>query len=168
MAKIPLSQGLFAIVDDEDFDRANKHKWAALKNEWTTYVAWKVNGSTIYLHRFIMGLVHGDKRQVDHIDRNGLNCSRKNLRICSQSENQRNTARHRDGSSRFKGVSYDKPRNKWKAQICLDYKNRLIGRFKTEEEAARAYDRAAAIAFGPFARLNFPINKEGTVSGPLS
>ena len=157
------------MVSDAKFEMVSRHRWYSMTPSrrglsWSTYACTRINGKTVYLHRFVLGLEPGDKRKVDHIDRNGLNCQDENLRICDASQNSGNSVRHRDGSSRYKGVSYDKGRQKWKAQICQDYKNRLIGRFLTEEEAAAAYDREASKVFGQFSRPN----GMGTVSGPHS
>jgi AP2 domain/HNH endonuclease len=156
--QIPLSQGKFAIVDDADFEQLSQHKWNAQRNGHTFY-AFRTGKRTIYLHRQLMGALPG--QQVDHRDTDGLNNQRDNLRLCSAGENRRNMRKTR-GSSKFKGVSWDKVKAKWTAIIYRDYKKHPLGRFDNEEDAARAYDAKAKELFGEFARLNFP------VSGPVS
>jgi hypothetical protein len=92
---------------------------------------------------------------VDHIDHDGLNDRRSNLRICTQRQNLYNS-RPKGRSSRFKGVCWDKARQRWVVYIRYGGRNRFIGQFADEIEAAKAYDRAAASLFGEYAYLNFP------------
>jgi len=93
---------------------------------------------------------------IDHINGNGLDDRRANMRTCTNQQNMRNLRKRRSGSSIYKGVYYDKRRRTWYARICHNGKNIHLGTFATEIEAARAYDRAARRLFGEFARLNFP------------
>lgn len=103
------------------------------------------------LHRDIMGNPEG--MVVDHINGNTLDNRRYNLRVCSVTENVRNSA-PQAGTSRFKGVHWDKEKNKWYAGIKFERKQVFLGRFSSEEEAALAYDNAAKSFFGAYARLN--------------
>jgi hypothetical protein len=103
------------------------------------------------LHRFILDAPSA--LEVDHINGNGLDCRRSNLRLATHKQNLRNQAAH-SGTSRYKGVSWNRQRNGWDAQICLNGKNRYLGRFRTEVEAAKAYNEGARLHFGEFARLN--------------
>src|SRR5215471_4599057 len=108
-----------------------------------------------YMHRLIAGV--GPRRKVDHHDRNGLNNQRKNLRVATSSQNGANRVpdRRKAGrTSQYKGVFWDKARNRWCATIHVDGKTRALGRFETEREAAAAYDAAASAIWGRFARLN--------------
>lgn len=91
---------------------------------------------------------------MDHIDGNGLNCCKSNLRICTQSQNNANSRTKK--LKGFKGTIRGKGDRKWYAMITKDYVRYHLGGFQTEEEAARAYDAAAKKLFGEFARLNFP------------
>jgi hypothetical protein len=115
------------------------------------------------MHRLI--LAPPDGMEVDHADRNGLNNRRANLRIATRAQNLQNRGSHtRSGqpsTSEFKGVSWDKARAAWKANINVHGRQEHLGRYSSEVEAARAYDLRAHEAFGPFAFLNFP---EGAAS----
>ena len=95
-----------------------------------------------------------DKPLVDHIDRNPLNNRVSNLRWCSSAENNRNATKQTNTSSSFKGVSWDKPCQKWRSHIKIDGTNKYIGLFSNEIHAALAYNHAARDLFGEFANLN--------------
>ena len=121
--------------------------------------------TSVKVHRLIMkpddGLV------VDHIDGNGLNNLRENLRVCTNAENSRNARQYKKTASKFKGVSRADSKSKpWKARLKYNYKEVHIGIFKTQEEAARAYDEKAKELFGEFAHLNFP-EEENTIDKVL-
>lgn len=155
---IPLSRGMFAIVDKKDYAAASRFTWYASPSTKTVYAKgiMRVGGrwATIYLHRFVMGVC--DERQVDHRDGNGLDCRRHNLRICDSQGNNMNRRKSENQTSRFKGVSWDRSRTKWRATIKINRKLRYLGRFDSEPTAAEAYDRAARTLFGEYAILNFP------------
>ena len=112
------------------------------------------NGESMLLHKFIIGA----DSTVDHIDGNGLNCRRNNLRTCTHAENMRNTKPHRDNKySGFKGVSYDRHglrQKRYIARIGVERRSIYLGIYETAEEAARAYNTAAVKYFGEFAHLN--------------
>lgn len=109
-----------------------------------------------FLHRTIMGLGRNDKRIVDHIDRNGRNNMRSNLRICTPSQNNMNRCPEKIGKfwSKYKGVSYDKRQKLWSASIGVDGRKKTIGWYKTEKKAAKSYNSWAKFVFGDFAFLN--------------
>jgi hypothetical protein len=157
MKEIPLTRGFVAVVDDEDYENVNQFKWFANPDKHTTYASrTDYSGGSkkhIKMHRFIMGYPVG--MLVDHINRNGLDNRRCNLRITTHQQNQANSISKSD-SSRFKGVSRDKRKEKWYASIRKNKKDHYIGRYDIEEDAARVYDRRAIEFFGEFARLNFP------------
>jgi hypothetical protein len=156
MKTIPLTQGKVALVDDEDYEWLSRWKWYAILNGHTWYAARKdCSGDrprAVSMHRQIMGEPEG---KVDHIDGDGLNNQRGNLRLATDPQNLWNS-RKRRGSSKFKGVYWTKRNKRWRAAITHLGVKKHLGYFDSEEAAARAYDRAAKEFFGPFARLNFP------------
>lgn len=164
MKQIPLTQGKFALVDNEDYDILIQWNWYAVKKENTFYARSnpKQGITPIRMHRLIMGLNIGDERVIDHINHNGLDNQKHNLRICTQSENGRN---RRPNKNKIlpKGVIFvNKPKQKYyQAQIIVKSKFIYLGCFKhTPEgiiEAAKCYDEAAKKYHGEFANLNFKI-----------
>lgn len=156
MKEIPLTQGQIALVDDQDFELAKRWNWRVQKNRHTWYAIGQnwINGKTkkIFMHRIILPTPKGV--DVDHIDHDGLNNQRSNLRIATRSQNNQNQ-RPRKTTSQFKGVSWDQYTNKWRAYIFVERKQIHLGYFKIEREAALAYDQVAKKYFGEFAQLNF-------------
>ncbi len=150
---IPLTRGKFAIVDEEDFERLNRYKWHAICVRGKWYARRAPGGKVIMMHREIMKAPKD--KLVDHIDGNGLNNRRCNLRFCTQQQNMQNR-RPLLRTSRFKGVSYCKNTEKFHAEITRSRRKTFIGSFDDEIEAAKAYDRKAIELFGEFAYLNFP------------
>lgn len=156
---IPLSQGRFALVDEDVVERVNQKFWSAFVNKKNNvcYALFRDQKSqkTIFLHNWITQVPEG--MVVDHINGDGLDCRKINMRICLPAENKRNNGKWSSKtSSRFKGVHYaPRYRLKWAAAIGANRKTIHLGNFKTEIEAARAYDAAARNHFGAFARLNF-------------
>ena len=145
----------YAVIDEEDFHKVidGRGKWFAIKGSNTLYACRKQKEK---MHIAVMGEKNGFV--VDHIDWNGLNNRRSNLRHASCSQNQGNAPKRRKGTSRFKGVSWYTSANKWGANIMgtKNGKRRYLGLFVSDIEAAKAYDQAAKELFGPFAVLNFP------------
>jgi hypothetical protein len=142
---------LFALVDDEDFELVKDINWSFHKG----YIINRANYKKIYLHRLIMDCPKD--KIIDHINLNTLDNRKSNLRICNQGENSRNTNKYRNNTSGFKGVTWEKLRNKWSAEITFKYKHFHIGRFDTALHAAMAYDIAAKDLHGKFAKLNFKV-----------
>ena len=153
---IPLTQDKFAIVDAEDYGWLSKYKWHASKDRRNYYAKRRGPHGIVTMHRVILNAPAG--LVVDHINHNGLDNRKANLRLCTVAQNNRN-ARPCTGpnkTSKYKGVSFDKNRNRFAASIKHHRKIYFLGRFKNETDAAKAYDKAAKKYFGEFAYLNFP------------
>ena len=155
---LPLSKDKFALVDAEDFDRLNKFKWHVSKSSRTFYASRNKSRKTcrkeMYMHRLIINVTPG--MFVDHIDHNGLNNRRSNLRLCTPQQNARNHRPQLRRSSKYKGVSWRKDGKVFRALIWYNKKSVHLGYFKSEIDAAKAYDKKAKELFGEFAYLNFP------------
>ena len=153
MKIITLTQNQITLVDDEDFDSLMQFKWRAVKNGKTFYVHSdiQIQGRryTIKMHRLIMDTPKG--YEVDHINHNGLDNRKSNLRNCTPSENRKN--RLPWGSSKFVGVS-KLCDDKFVARIKSNGKLYHIGTFKNEEDAAIAYNKRAIEIHGEFANIN--------------
>jgi hypothetical protein len=158
MKKIPLTMGQVALVSDKDFPYLNQFKWTAYKGKCTFYAyrAWnKIGQKTMFMHRLIMKAPKN--KEVDHRDGNGLNNCRSNLRLSTHAENRKNSRKSKNRknmSSKFKGVCLNKIKNLFLASIYIDKKHKFIGLYKTEREAAIAYNKMAKKHFGKFASLN--------------
>ena len=158
MKQIPLTKGQFALVDNEDYDRlVAMGKWYAQKSGNTFYAKGYIfneNGDKVLtlMHRVVLSAKKGV--QVDHINTDGLDNRKCNLRGCSHAENQRNRERYSNNKSGYKGVSWDKVNGKWRAQIKNKNKTEYIGIFENPIEAAKAYNNAALKYHGEFARVN--------------
>jgi hypothetical protein len=151
---IPLTRGKFAIVDAADFEWLNRYKWHAQKGGRTYYARSQENGKMISMHRVITNAPKG--LVVDHINHNGLDNRKANLRICTRTQNARNCLPYRIGVSKYKGVSWNRKRKVFIAAISVGGKKQYLGGFKSEIAAAKAYDKKAKELFGRFAFLNFP------------
>lgn len=155
VVEIPLSQGLVAIVDDEDADRVRAvGRWFAMHVGGLTYAranSRRPDGgkTSVLMHKLLT-----EYSRTDHRNGDGLDNRRANLRPCTNGENMQNARRHKDNRSGFKGVSRNGGR--WRARIQVGEREVALGRYDTAEDAARAYDAAAVEHFGEFARVNFP------------
>lgn len=154
MKEIRLTLDKIALVDDEDYDYLNQWKWCAMKIKNYYYAGRGIHNKNIrhliLMHRLIMNAPKG--MEIDHIDHDGLNNQKFNLRICTTSQNQMN--RLPIGGSKYLGVSYNQGKY-IVAQIRVNGEIKKLGMFKTEEEAALAYDNAAKLYHGEFSNLNF-------------
>lgn len=158
MKKIQLSQGQFALVDDDDYDRLSKYKWCALKHHTGKYYAARTdvanNRKTVRMHRFIMGICDSQVLVADHINHDTLDNRKSNLRVCTKKENAKNRTSSKGSASNYLGVH--KTREGSFVARCGSAPNRkYLGYFKCEIEAAKAYDKAAKEMHGEFASLNF-------------
>lgn len=156
MIEISLTQGYYAIIDDEDFDLVMKHKWHVFKAGKKIYASTNSprkcgRKKKILLHRLIMQAQVG--QEIDHKNADGLDNRKENLRFCTRAENQYNRV-GKQKVSRYKGVSLHKKTGLWRMRIEKAGKEQTLY-FKDETEAAKAYDEKAKELFGEFARLNF-------------
>ena len=157
LKRIELTRGMFALVDDEDFDWLNRFNWT-YGTPGYAYRHKKIRGKikVIYMHRFILEH-HGYNLNgfvTDHINRNKLDNRKINLRVATYSQNHANIDKYGNKSSKYKGVCWDKSRNKWIVHIQINQKQAYIGRFDNEEDAAKAYNKRALELFGEYARIN--------------
>lgn len=155
MAKlVPLAKGNYAKVSDEDYERVMFRDWCSTspKNNKVVYAVTYINGKQIPMHRFILN--PPPELDIDHINHDGLDNTRPNMRFSSGQQNIWNTRPHRDNPFGYKGVK--KRGDKWEAVIGFKGKQVLLGRFERIEDAAIAYDIAAKHYYGEFAYLNFP------------
>ena len=141
MKQIPLTQGRVALIDDEDFELIRQWKWrTVLFDKKHLYVMSSIKRDNkwhnILMHRLIMNAQKG--QEIDHRNGNRLDNRRSNLRFCTSSQNKMNMKKHK-GTSRYKGVSWQKQRGKWIAGIMLNYKKTHLGYFADEVEAAKPY-----------------------------
>ena len=153
--KIPLTQGKYAMVDPERYEELAKHKWFTKRCDSRFYAVRWGKDKSVKMHHVIIGTEEG--KVIDHINGNGLDNREANVRFATQQQNSWNQRKQRGNcSSKYKGVCRSKKRKEWRARIT--FKGRVIhlGRFDTEEQAARAYDGKARELFGEFAWLNFP------------
>lgn len=142
-----------SIIDDDDYEIASKIRWSALKvKTGKIYFVSKVKGKFTYLHRVIAKATKG--QEVDHRNRETLDNRKHNLRICDRSGNCKNILKRKGLSSQYLGVSYHKRDRCWRASIRTKIGRLHLGNFKTEREAAIAYDFAATKYHGEFANLN--------------
>jgi hypothetical protein len=158
MKEIPLTQGFVALVDDGDYEELNRWKWHASKTSDIFYAIRKArvdgNRQNISMHRQILNFPSG--MEVDHIDGNGTNNRRANLRICTHAENTHNQKLNRVNTSGFKGVSYHNVTKRWRAYLKFNRKYIWLGSYDSPHDAAVVYDINARVFFGEYARLNFP------------
>lgn len=151
MKQIPLTQGKIALVDDGDYEWLTQWKWRYSKSGYAIRSIWP-ECKTILMHRAIMNTPEGF--EVDHIDHDGCNNQRSNLRNCSHAENTKNHLKHKNNKSGYNGVFWDKKNERWETRIRVDGRRIHLGRFESLEDAAKAFDKAALKYYGEFARLN--------------
>lgn len=158
--QIPLTQGLFATIDAADLHIVQPYRWRIKMASRTSYAQASIllpsgRWAVMMMHRLILGLGRGDygKAEVDHIDSDGLNNSRGNLRICTRSENSMNQRKRSDNSSGIAGVYLDANSGKWRVRIEVDGKRISLGLFASKDQARSVRLAAAAKYHGAFARL---------------
>lgn len=153
----PNGSSLFAKVDRCDADLISQHRWQPMSSRHSTYArrGYRKDGKivTAYMHTAILG-DPPEGMVIDHINGDGLDNRRANLRFATRSENRRNSPRI-SPSSAFIGIAQIKT-GRWMARIVVDGERLYLGVYDSEAKAARAYDRAAKEHLGDFAQLNFP------------
>lgn len=152
MKELRLFGGQTALVDDEDYELLSNLTWYEQKDGYARANIRK--GQQVLMHRFIMNAP--SHLQVDHINRKRLDNRRANLRLCTQEQNHQNRTHTPRGTSKYRGVHWDKQQGKWRVHISVNGRTRHVGRFKDEMEAVQAYNRAAREHFGEFAALDNP------------
>jgi hypothetical protein len=138
-----------ALISPEDWETVCGHRWHLTQG----YVRMTMGHKKVLLHRLLLGLEHGDKRQGDHISRDKLDCRRSNLRIVTQRQNGQNKppqAGHASMQSRYRGVYWVRDRSRWRAQAKLNGRMHRIGDFHDEDDAGAAA-RAWRLANMPYA-----------------
>ena len=149
-------------MDPDDYERLSKYKWHAHAGTQTFYAARRIPGHKtasqhrIWMHRQIIQAPDGIF--VDHINHNGLDNRKANLRTATYIQNSRNRQKtNKNTWSKYKGVTFDYRRRKWLARIVVNHQKRHLGSFNNEFQAAKAYDTAAKKYHAEFAVLNFPL-----------
>ena len=155
MKKIKLTQGKFALIDDEDFELVSKYKWmfgnGGYAMTWIYCPEYQNNRFTA-MHKIL--IKYDKKLRCDHINRNKLDNRRINLRICTHQQNLQNRPMSIDNLSGYKGVDFCKNKKLYRARICANFKKYHLGYFENKKDAAIAYNNAAIKLVGEFAYLN--------------
>ena len=164
---ISLTQGQETIIDLADWDLVKDYRWYAHWEDNTFYVLTNVYSAytvqqKIRLHRLLLAAPKGVL--VDHVDRNGLNNRRNNIRLVTSLENRCHSVGQKGSRSAYKGVTWNKQSRKWQSGIMLHGQSRHLGLFNDELDAAEAYDEAAIELFGEYALLNFPNSIRGEIN----
>lgn len=152
MKIIKLQNNKECVVDAADYEELSKYRWFARMSDggkWYVARNWKYGENHIFMHRQILNTPQG--LYTDHINGNGLDNRRANLRVVTTAQNMANKSKQSNGLySRYKGVTWNKQRRKWQVQV----KAKTVGRFDSEIEAALKYNEVAKEVFGEYAKLN--------------
>ena len=152
MKKIPLTQGKYALVDNEDYLELSKYKWCLNTNGYAVRRVGGRKAKLTIMHRVIIGAQDG--QEVDHISRNKLDNRRSNLRFATRAQNTANTPPSVRNTSGLKGVHWLKSRDKWQVRIGYGGRVLSLGYYKDKTEAAKAYNNKAVELYGDYAWLN--------------
>jgi hypothetical protein len=151
--KIGLTRGKYATVSDKDYRWLARFSWTAQPTKTSWVARGVVDGVLVLMHRIILGAPRGV--DVDHKDFNGLHNQRSNIRLATPVQNEMNKRKRSGTSSKYKGVSWQKSNRNWRVIINVNGSKVYLGSFRSERQAALAYDKAAKRNFGRFARTNF-------------
>jgi hypothetical protein len=156
VAMVPLTRGFVAQIDASDLHKVAGFNWFAVVQSYTVYAVRRVSGvkgrgSKISMHRQIIGATNDV--QVDHVDLNGLNNRRENLRIATPQQNCFNRRKTRANTSGFKGVCWNRKSRKWQAGIRINGRSVHLGLFETIDAAYNAYCKASNQHYGEYARI---------------
>lgn len=155
IAYVTLTQGHEAIIDAEDAEFIGQWNWCADKAPNTVYAIRGVERDgrhvKFYMHREI--LRNSTRNHTDHINGDGLDNRKQNLRVAAPHENGRNSRNRRNNTSGYKGVSWSTKRQMWQARIMCNYKEKFLGYFETKEAAYAAYCEASKLLHGEFGRV---------------
>lgn len=152
-----LTQNQLCEVDEPDLKLLGKYRWYADKGHNTYYAKTNIKQEDgkrkrLKMHQLLMRTPKG--MHTDHINHDGLDNRRENLRVCTASQNQMNSRLRKGSTSKYKGVHWNKSKKRWCVRIKLNGKRKHLGYFTTEQEAALAYNKAAKEHFGKYANLN--------------
>jgi hypothetical protein len=162
---IQLTQGKVAIVDDEDFEELNKFRWYCDRKYAVRDITSQGIRDRVYMHRLIANAP--DHLEVDHINGDGADNRKENLRLCTHAENSRNRRAQKNNTTKYKGVWFSKRDNRFVAETRLNGKKITIGFFKTAEEASEAYKAKVLEIHGAFANTNNEIHLVNPVRDEL-
>jgi HNH endonuclease len=162
LKEITLKQGSITLVDDEDFEMVSKFKWSETEkgHRRTTYArgqVFKAGTSGMYttsMHRFVLGLERGDGLIVDHINGNGLDNRKCNLRICTLGQNAQNVSLRRNNKTGYTGVRFREERGVWVSEIRFNRKAEKLAYTRCKHLAALKYNKKAIEYFGEYAKIN--------------
>lgn len=154
LLQITLKNGAVIQIDEEDYAIVEKHRWYTTKSgsRKKTYACTKINGQKVLIHRIILSAESG--QVVDHINGDGMDNRKVNLRLCTHTQNLWNQKKNKNNRSGYKGVFYSQHHGRWAAEINADRTRHFLGYFEVIEDAARAYNEAAIKYHGHFAELN--------------
>jgi len=162
---ITLPSGTETTIDAEDYPKVELYRWCSDGGGYARASVWDTTTKKqtgLYMHRLLLSppaTLH-----IDHIDNDQSNNRRSNLRLATRQQNQGNSKKQTDCSSEFKGVHWNKPSRKWQAKIYQNGRQKYLGLYINEAEAARAYNTAATEHFGEYAKLNFVTIEHGVVA----
>ena len=139
-------------IDKEDLEKIKPFKWFNRRGYIMAHIYKNGKRTSLYMHRLIMNVPDGT--EIDHIDGDGLDNRKKNLRFATRQQNAFNQPLNSFNTSGFKGVGWVKARKRWRAILCLNGRDIYLGIFKDKFDAARAYNKGATQYFGEYARLN--------------